>query len=427
MLPRLYQLLWRIARPLLRKHRRLGEGFDERLAPPAWPRLQPAPASAAPCRLWLHGASGGEAYLIRELALELAARPSSRQKFTLLCTSLTSQGLEILRQTQKDCPAGSLELLPAYLPLDEPQIMRRAVRQAFGSPPPASPALLALLETELWPGLLLACREYGLPTLILNGRLTEKSLRAYHPFRSFLRRLAPRRILAGSPADQERFRSLFGSSAPCDLMPNIKFDRIRFENTLPGAVPGSLIALASVREEEETLLAPLLPELLAQAPQCAIALAPRHLHRLEAWEKRLQALNLPYIRAGSLQNSAPPPGQILLWDSFGNLQQVYRQASAVFVGGSLAPLGGQNFLEPLACGLIPCIGPSWQNFTWVGKEIFDLGLVRRINSAEELVPALLRLLHERPDKTLVRQKLEDYLVPRRGGTRMAVEALAEFL
>ncbi|MCL1915224.1 MAG: 3-deoxy-D-manno-octulosonic acid transferase [Desulfovibrionaceae bacterium] len=427
MLPRLYQLLWRLARPLLRRHRRLGEGFAERLAPPPWPRIHTGHASATPCRLWLHGASGGEAYLIRELALELAARQSSRPKFTLLCTSLTNQGLEILRQAQKDCPADSLELLPAYLPLDEPQIMRRAVRQVFGPQRPASPAVLALLETELWPGLLLACREYDLPTLILNGRLTEKSLRAYYPFRSFLRHLPPRRILASSPADQERFRSLFGSAAPCDLMPNIKFDRIRFEDAPPPVVPGSLIALASVREEEEALLVSCLPELLAQAPECAIALAPRHLHRLEAWEKRLQALNLPYIRAGSLQNLAPPPGQILLWDSFGNLHQVYRQASAVFVGGSLAPLGGQNFLEPLACGLIPCIGPSWQNFAWVGKEIFDLGLVRRINSIEELVPALLRLLHGGENKTLVRQKLEDYLAPRRGGTRMAVEALAEFL
>ncbi|MDR2503020.1 MAG: 3-deoxy-D-manno-octulosonic acid transferase [Deltaproteobacteria bacterium] len=432
MLLHLYRLLWKIARPALRLHRRLGDGFEHRLVPPRWPLPQEGrgDGTGAPRRLWLHSASGGEAYLVYELLHILSAWPGGTCD-ALLCTSCTRQGLEILQRAQRELQREDWRMDVNYLPLDELDLMRRAVRQAFGPPAvPGGPKVLALLETELWPGLLQACREYGAHVIILNGRLTEGSFRAYRFMRPALRRIAPERILAVSPENLERFRLLFGPKTSCSLMPNIKFDRAA---NAPDALAlncgdryNPVIALASIREEEEELILPVLGELLRLEPRCIPVLAPRHLHRLEAWEKRLRNQRLDFIRASSGVDWEQG-GRIVLWDSFGQLHRLYALAGTVFVGGSLAPLGGQNFLEPLNYGLIPCVGRFWDNFAWVGEELFELGLARRVQDAGELPPMLLEQLKSPPDKALVRERFTGYVAPRRGGTRQAAEALRVLL
>ena len=424
----LYSVLWKAARPFLRLHKRLGEDFAERLLPADWPAAN-APSSYS---LWLHSASGGEAYLVREIARELAARAVD---LDILCTSCTRQGLDVLRRTQAEFSRGPLRLDLNYLPLDDPALMRRAARRV-------KPRVLALLETELWPGLLKACREQGAKILILNARMSASSFKGYRLLRPLLRPLAPDALLAVSREDLERFCAVFGApglepaalspDAAYALMPNIKFDRLCAEKTdeaqkeaAPDPALPLVLALASVRKEEESLLQPLLAGLLAKAPDCALALAPRHLHRLAAWERRLSAMRLPYTRRSL--GGEPQAGALLLWDSFGDLPLLYRRARAVFVGGSLAPLGGQNFLEPIAHGLRPCIGPYWDNFTWAGREIFDLGLAFRARNVAELESLLLKELRTAPAQAEVKALLAAYLEQRRGGARKAAELLLRAL
>jgi 3-deoxy-D-manno-octulosonic-acid transferase len=429
-----YNLLWKLARPFLRRHKRLGEDFSRRLLPSDWPGLADPGGASPPYRLWLHAASGGEAYLALELLRKLSGEgaPSERR---ILCTSCTRQGLEILRQARRE-ETRSKKYGPGvdYLPLDEPDLMDRAVYRVFGANK-GEPRVLGLLETEIWPGLLWACRKHGVSVLVLNGRMSAASLRGYRLLRAGLRRCAPAEILAVSREDLERFRALFGGGEGdfeeprrYSLMPNIKFDRIRPAAGGPdeeGLFPRPLLALASVREEEEALLLPLISRLLSAAPQCCLVLAPRHLHRLEAWEKHLAGLKLDYTRRSA--GLSPGPGRVLLWDSFGELDLLYRLASAVFVGGSLAPLGGQNFLEPMSQGLVPCIGPFWDNFAWAGKEIFELGLARQARDAGELGSLLLEQLENPPPREEVKTRLAAYLRPRQGGTLRAAESLERAL
>jgi 3-deoxy-D-manno-octulosonic-acid transferase len=246
--------------------------------------------------------------------------------------------------------------------------------------------------------------------------------------------MQPEMTLAVGEEDLKRFQTVFGlEAAHCGLMSNMKFDRVS-----PEAESGPnplehfrdreqppLLLLASVREEEEKLLAPLLPRLLTDAPQSCIVLAPRHLHRVEAWAEHFKTLSLDYTRRGALQKFSA--GGIVLWDSFGELMQLYRLASAVFVGGSLAPLGGQNFLEPLSCGLVPLLGPSWSNFAWVGREIFELGLARRTPDPEALARALLEGLARPEAKEEIKRRFAEYLTRRKGGARMAAELVRRFL
>tara|TARA_Y100001933_G_C18800449_1_gene480629 strand:- start:355 stop:747 length:393 start_codon:yes stop_codon:yes gene_type:complete len=126
--------------------------------------------------------------------------------------------------------------------------------------------------------------------------------------------------------------------------------------------------------------------------------------------------------------TAPPrPGTAILWDTFGELVPAYGLADTAFVGGSLAPLGGQNFLEPLTCGVTPVIGPHWSNFTWIGQDIFDSGLARMGEDAEHVLNLLIEILDEDVPRKEIYAKANAYIKDRTGGAKAVSKQVAEFL
>jgi 3-deoxy-D-manno-octulosonic-acid transferase len=438
---------WRLALPALAASARLREGWAARRAPRDW---------AAPCDVWVQAASGGEAYLAWELFKAAAAAtaphagngapspnvPGGAQapadgaaaprKITFLATSCTSQGLSVLEKAASWCRdnAPHVAVRTAFFPFDAPGWMRRALDQA-------APRAVVLLETEIWPGLLAACAEKSVPALVLNGRMNARSLAGYLALRPFLRRVAPARVLAISEADAARFDLLFGA-ATAEPMPNMKFDRFASAPEIPFDAnpvakvvePGaSFVVFGSVREEEESDVRAALKALLAERPKTVIGLFPRHMHRVAAWKGHLKADGLhavPRSRAGGPRGPVEP-GTVVLWDSFGELGAAYGLARAAFVGGSLKPLGGQNFLEPLAQGVEPFIGPYWSNFAWVGREIVESGLVREVRSADELAAELAKTLKRPTPPAKVKARAAAYMDAHRGGAARAWAALARLL
>lgn len=472
-----YEGLWRLAPLFLKRNPRLRDGWNQRTLRRPLPRAD----------LWIQAASVGEAYLARELFAAADGFPGIR----VLATTGTRQGMEIL--------AAEKRWERAFFPFDRPSWMACAVDQV-------RPRVAVLLETELWPGQLAALRTRGVPTLLLNGRITERSLRGYRRVSGLWRSLRPDRIATISPADAGRFASLFGPVG-VTVMPNIKFDRIRIpggapdegppisppavngSEVRPGLVLGngmpedslengegdgkgegflenpavlemacaasekgegpetrraieshrgfsenfsrsvrngwfrpedSLVVLGSIREEEEPSVLRMIQRIRESAPAAILALVPRHLHRVPLWSERLSGEGIPWqLRSGLLRPALT--GSIVVWDTFGELGRLYECADAVFVGGSLAPLGGQNFMEPLAAGRIPVIGPSWSNFAWIGEEIFRQGLAVRTGDAEEAANALLSLLSNPPDRDQVLEKARKFVGSKTGGARMAAE------
>jgi 3-deoxy-D-manno-octulosonic-acid transferase len=410
-----YDLFWRAALPWLRRHHRLADG---------WPQRVMAASPPGPFDIWIQAASAGEAYLALQLAEALPGETGHR----ILMTTNTRQGNDILTQGIASAwPAGKREAIAAYCPLDRPRIMDRALT-AF------APRLLILLETEIWPALLFHCARRRVPTLIVNGRLTHRSIAGYRKLPWLWRALAPTRVLAVSAADAGRFRQLF-PEARVEVMPNMKFDRLgaapadtRAAGALQGLFPPGrpLVVLGSVREEEEEPVSRLVERLHRARPDATIALFPRHLHRLAAWGRRLEAMGAAWTLR-SRTSSPAAPGAVVLWDVFGELQQAYRLATTAFVGGSLAPLGGQNFLEALDGGVIPVIGPYWETFTWIGEAVFAGGLARRAADWESAAALLLKGLDGPPEREAVMRRARDYVDARRGGTRQAAQAAAALL
>jgi len=411
----LYGLAWATVAPGLYAFPRLREGWRERL-------VKEGPEG--PVDVWMQASSGGEAYL----ALEIISGfdPSCTPK--VLVTSATSQGLAILKKgLAKMAPSHRDAVEIACFPFDRPSLMHRAVGAW-------KPRLVVLLETEIWPGLLAVARKMSLPVLILNGRLSPKSLKSYRFLKRFWREVRPEKIFAVSAADADRFGTLFGPER-VGQMHNIKFDRMAFDpdgsaqaNPLRWMVPEDVpfLVLGSVRKEEEAVVLKVLKSLTASLPDTVAGVFPRHMHRIKSWKKILSGSGLNWMLRSEARGTVAR-GTVVLWDTFGELSAAYGLARAAFVGGTLKPCGGQNFLEAVGQGVVPSIGPYWEHFLWVGEEILQWGLVEQIRDWRELVKALVKNLRAPKPREAVAQRARDYVRERKGGTNTACREIIGYL
>ena len=413
----LYNLIWGLVMPFLRFNHRLAEGFEQRT-------LKCLPPESID--LWIQAASVGESFL----AWELLKKLKPRRPLHVLLTTNTAQGLDILQRAINDLNTGDtdLGLQAAFFPFDKPGIMQAAARRTAAR-------VMVLLETEIWPAHLSALKDHGTRIVIINGRLTAKSLKRYRLWPSMWRALSPHKILAVSEADADRFAALFESDR-VGTMPNIKFDRVgsapeppdeasgQIEKLVPSETP--LVSLGSVRRQEEAQVERIIQTVMQRHGNTVIALFPRHQHRIQSWRQNLDRLQIRWHLRSSMQTRIPP-GCILLFDTFGELPEAYRLSTAAFVGGSLAPLGGQNFLEALVNGVIPVIGPSWENFSWVGPEILDCGLLNVAGDWQAVADRLIKDIEHPVPRQEVIERARQYLQQRQGGTEIACQHILDIL
>ncbi len=412
---KIYEWLWRGATPLLCRNQRLQEGLSQR-------RGQPFPQG--PFDVWIQAASAGESHLAGQILEQMGVRAPHR----ILVTTNTRQGKDTIDAAIKNVNPQAMPTRwrTAYFPFDQPSRMKRAVESI-------QPRIMVLLETEIWPGLMDALKTAGIPIIIINARMQAKSLQHYRLWPTFWQAVAPDRILAVSPEDADRYGRLYGAKHVA-VMPNMKFDRIRFKaavgqpNPVGQLIPPdtSFVVLGSIRKEEEDAVDRMIGYLLDRRPDILIGLFPRHMHRISAWQQRLKAAGILCHMRSQLASTVNAKS-VILWDVFGELTDAYAHATGVFVGGTLAPLGGQNFLEPLTCGLVPTIGPSWTTFNWVGRDLFERDLVRVADNWRHAADTLLETIAVSPDREEVLIRLDRYLAERRGGTAIAVEAIEALL
>jgi 3-deoxy-D-manno-octulosonic-acid transferase len=410
-----YDLVWRMILPFLRLNSRLADGYDQRIL------KKDAPSRAD---IWIQAASAGEAHV----AEEIIKRFEPEKPVNILLTSGTRQGVNILSRSV-NFPAGGRKtsFRVSFFPFDSPTVMKKAVNNI-------SPKLMVLLESEMWPGHLSALKKYGCRTIVINGRMTGKSLNGYLVWKSFWNTVVPDMIYAISDEDAGRFGKLFGSNR-VKVMPNIKFDRFgngesgvgspdMFGNIISKGAP--FLVLGSVRKEEESLIEKIITDVLKRKPETVIGLFPRHMNRISHLSGTLSRMNISWALKSEMTKPAGK-GSVILWDAFGELPDAYRHANAAFLGGSLAPLGGQNFLEALNCGVVPVTGPSLDNFSWVGREIESEGLLRKVKDWHEVSDALVEIAENPPSREKVISDAGKYIKKRQGGAAFACRVLSEIL
>lgn len=287
-----------------------------------------------------------------------------------------------------------------YLPYDLPWAAARFLSHF-------RPELGLLLETELWPNLIHACRAKSVPLYLVNARLSERSARGYArfsgPTRATLQELAG--VAAQTGADAQRLTALGASKVV--VCGNLKFDRSprsqdleqgeRFRGWFAGR---RVLVAASTREgEEEKVLAAV--ELAADRELLTV-IVPRHPQRFDAVARMLAGRSLTYQRRSEGRPVAATTA-VVLGDSMGELFAYYAACDLAFVGGSLLPLGGQNLLEACAVGTPVIVGPYTFNFDEATRLAVDAGAALQVRDEQELGQVVARLLSDSEQRSRMGQ------------------------
>jgi 3-deoxy-D-manno-octulosonic-acid transferase len=256
------------------------------------------------------------------------------------------------------------------------------------------------METELWPNLLAACAHRGIPVVLASARLSARSMGWYRRLAPLLSESLARVVIgAQTKADAERFRALGAAPGRTHVTGNAKFDveappedMTRARAMRAAYAPHRPLWIAgSTHDGEEALVLDAHVRVRAAHPDALLLLVPRHPPRFDAVADLLARRGLPFVRRSS---GAQPDAacQVVLGDTLGELAMLYGAADVAFVGGSLAPIGGHNLLEPAAQGVAVVTGPHNSN----GREVLDLllaaGAARVVGDAAALGDTVTDLL-----------------------------------
>jgi 3-deoxy-D-manno-octulosonic-acid transferase len=346
-----------------------------------------AMAASAPA-VWVHAASVGELNAVRPLVAELRERMPGR---VIVVSTLTRTGLEVARTM----PEAHLATL---FPLDAPRPVA-AVAARF--------RLEAFLftETEVWPVWLEAMRAAGVPSIMVSGRVSERSAARARWLRPLYGpALADVTCCMQTDEDARRIVALGADPRRVQVAGSLKFEATavapareveRFAAAV-GAPQQPLVVAGSTHDGEEALVLDVYRRLSLAHRDVALLLAPRHLERLDAVEAAVRERRLPVVRFGALaeQGAAAPSERplVVLLDRMGVLAQCYRLAAVAFVGGSLVPIGGHNVVEPAQAGVPVLVGPHTQNAPDVVDRLITAGGALRVTSEDTLALALDHLL-----------------------------------
>jgi len=402
-------MLWSLSIPFLKKNHRLKSGFQQRITSFHHTKAD----------LWIQAASAGEAYL----AVKILKKLEPKTKSKVLVTSTTSQGIDILKTGLTGNNFSKfIDLKIEWFPFDRPGTIKEAVKTI-------NPCIMVLLETEIWPALFYYLKQNRTNIFIINARLSKKSFSHYMKTRFLWKHLAPDMILATSRQDAQRYQQIFEQTT-VKTMPNIKFESIetdasdsstlQIKKILPKTMPLTILASVKKQEEKDTIL--ILKYILKTFPDQVVAIFPRHMHRIRSWERLLTSKDLHFHLKSEISSPLRNPG-IILWDTFGELKTAYGFASVVFVGGSLKPLGGQNFIEPAIKGTVTVTGPHYDDFAWATDHIFKKGIVIKKNNWKAVAQTIIKTL-ETPVNKLDRKHLAlEYLKSNQGGTQQACDEI----
>ncbi len=373
--------------------------------------------------LWLHCASVGEVQAARPLIEALRERwPEHR----LVITTMTATGAErVLALAGKSVVSRhGGEVSHHFVPLDFPGAARRFVSRL-------APSLAIFFETELWPNLLAACDRAGVPVAVVNGRLSPRAWRGYrrlHPLmQEALSHVAW--LAVKSDADARRFIDLGMAPARTTIVGSLKFDITpggelqkvsEHLRTRLGSRPVWVAGSTHPGEDEQVLTAH--ARLRERRPDALLILVPRHPRRFDGVAALCRQAGLTLARRSHDQWPGDDTA-VYLGDTMGELLAFYGAADLAFVGGSLAPVGGHNLLEPAALGIPVLSGPALANFEDVAEVMREAGALVEVDDAAALAAALLRLFGDREERRRLSEAGHQVVAANRGALARTLEGL----
>jgi 3-deoxy-D-manno-octulosonic-acid transferase len=344
--------------------------------------------------IWIHAVSVGEVNVATHLIKALEARAPN---IKVVVSTTTSTGMGELK---KKLPP---HIHKIYYPIDRKKFVSRALRVI-------RPEAIILVEAEIWPNFLWTARSRGIPTFLVNTRLSEKSFRGYRRFSFVFRQIfeAFKGVGVQNQHDADRMQRLGAHDEAVHVVGNLKFDAaaltgrpaIDVASILDqlGIRPGDPIIVAgSTHDGEEAIVAQIASRLRREFPNLFLIVVPRHFERGKEAGKDIENAGLKIVYRTELSADLRfRRGEIqgLLVNTTGELRYFYEAATAIFVGKSLTTEGGQNPIEPGALGKPMVFGPNMQNFESIARAFLTNGGAIQVQNETELEQTLAELLRD---------------------------------
>ena len=398
------------------RHGKYRKGLAERLG--RVPSRLELPERQAPS-IWVHAVSVGEVLAVAALVEELARRfPGHR----IFISTTTDTGEALARQR-----FGEANVF--YFPMDFAFAIRPYLRAL-------RPRLVVVAETEFWPNFMRLAHAGGARVAVVNARISDRSWPRYRRFRGLLRRLLANvdLFLAQTPEDAVRLRDIGAEPERIHVSGNLKFDipapappaiveSLRKSIATNGA--GPVLVCGSTVDGEEPLLLKAFDNLLVQHPRAVMILAPRRPERFPAVAALLEHMSIHFFRR-SEWSGEPLTGGVFLLDTIGELAALYALADVAFVGGSLAPHGGHNIIEPAQHGVAIVVGNHTENFRDI-VSLFQSRDALRIVGPAELPLVLLELLANDAERRALGKRAAETMRSQIGATARTAGELEKLL
>ena len=374
--------------------------------------------------IWLHGASVGEILLAGILIREIAAIMPEAE---FVLSTMTEQGMEIARKQAGD------KVRCIYAPLDLIGIVDRVIRKI-------KPSLYVCLETELWPALLLRAKRSGIKLVLLNGRLSERSLQRYRLVKELMGKILScfSMIAVIQKSDARRYMTLGAEPKKVRVLGNAKYDQdvehlaserkeqySLWLNMYPGQ---PLFVAGSTHTGEEEMLLTVFQDLKRSSGMQDLiwAVAPRHMQRLPEVEAMLKVKQVPFERLSAVKNSERRTDTVLI-DTMGDLAGFYSIASYIFCGGSLVERGGHNIMEAAIFGKPVFYGPSMKDFSDAAELLESVGGGFPVSGPEALTESILYFMDHPEEYGGAGKRARDIALAQQGAARKQAALLKEVL
>lgn len=374
--------------------------------------------------IWIHAVSVGEVLAARSLLADLRRIYPTHQIF-ISTTTVTGQELAHHLDETID---GTF-----YIPLDFSSIVNRTLNRVL-------PDLLVLIDTEIWPNLLRLCHRSGVRTVLLNGRISDRSYKRYRLTRMFMRRVFENldHVCAQNEVWAQRFLDLGVPIDRITVSGSLKFDAVEVasvdshtENDVMAlfrfaANRPVLIAASTLRGEEATILSSF-SQILKTHHDALLIIAPRHPERFEETRRLAIEHGFEVVRRSDLVPDRAPTANVILLNTIGELAKIFKISTVVFVGGSLVKAGGHNILEPAVFGKAVVFGPYMQNFSKIAEMFVKAGAAWQVSSAKELEDALIALLDDPIKRSNLGLAAQSLVEVNRGAKDRSLEIIARLL
>ena len=422
----LYAVFMRLAQPLLRRKLRKRAQAEPLYGQFIEERLGYYKQSACKEWIWIHAVSLGET---RTAAILLQGLRQAMPHMKLLLTHGTATGREEGLKLLQD---GDMQVWQAW---DSPEVVNRFLT-AF------KPRIGLLLETEVWPQMIQSAQEKRIPIMLINARMSEKSMRQALRWKSLMKPAFAglSAVCAQAPDDAMRLKSL-GASVK-GVFGNLKFDakpdvsQVAMGRSWREQLSAPVVMLASSREGEESLWLAAWQTFTKQHPEVQIhwLIVPRHPQRVSEVERLITASGLRVSRrstwsqeaglsASHLNEAAKDRAVILLGDSLGEMALYYSLADAALLGGSFEKLGGQNLIEAAACACPIVMGPHTFNFAEASQAAESAGAAQRADDMAAALKLAIDTVQNRPLQTQKSADAYQFAQQHGGATQHTVQAV----